>query len=838
MITGGSFNGTGAFTASGTVETTSVTNDADLAVLANARLGVTTALTNNGTVTLGDGSGSTSRLTLRDNTALGGTGTLVLDSISAIVSDETNTIVANLTIGSGQVVTGFGQLGENQITFTNNGLVDAGGTALQQLIVDSGLGTSVNNATLRASTGTLVIRQGTYDNTSGIIEAQAGGAVALENGAAITGGTLTGPGAFTASGTVETTSVTNDADLAVLANARLGVTTALTNNGTVTLGDGSGSTSRLTLRGDTALGGTGTLVLDSTNAIVSDESNGITALLTVGADQTIAGFGQLGENQITFTNNGLVDAGGTALQQLIVDSGLGTSVNNATLRASTGTLVIRQGTYDNTSGIIEAQAGGAVALENGAAITGGTLTGPGAFTASGTVETTSVTNDADLAVLANARLGVTTALTNNGTVTLGNGSGSSSRLTLRGDTALGGTGTLVLDSTNAIVSDESNGITALLTVGADQTIAGFGQLGENQIDVVNNGLVSANAPGGTLIVDPTVSFANAGTLRAANGGTLELRAGAFDNVGTIEALAGSTVEAASGANVLQVLGANEQGPGGLDSIVGGTFRAIDGTLNVAQPGFSPVVIDGATIELGGAASTDLFETLSLGNLLADNLTTNAGTIVLTDGVSLRTFAGDLTNAGSLHVGDTATFGVRDQLNQRATLNNEQGNDSTITGAGTIDANVVNGFTGVIAPGDRQIPGLYLVEIATLSITGDLMLSGGSGPDGVEIDIAGSGNNDLLSIGGALTLAGVLEVDLLSSFTPSDGEQFLIATATPGSITGAFSAINDDSALYDFTQVIDSAGGNVFLQASLIPEPGTAALALAGLTLLARRRRVA
>ena len=127
--------------------------------------------------------------------------------------------------------------------------------------------------------------------------------------------------------------------------------------------------------------------------------------------------------------------------------------------------------------------------------------------------------------------------------------------------------------------------------------------------------------------------------------------------------------------------------------------------------------------------------------------------MLTDGVSLRTFAGDLTNAGSLHVGDTATFGVRDQLNQRATLNNEQGSDSTITGAGTIDANVVNGFTGVIAPGDRQVPGIYLVEIATLSITGDLTLSGGSGPDGVEIDIAGSGNNDLLSIGGALALAG-------------------------------------------------------------------------------------
>ena len=80
------------------------------------------------------------------------------------------------------------------------------------------------------------------------------------------------------------------------------------------------------------------------------------------------------------------------------------------------------------------------------------------------------------------------------------------------------------------------------------------------------------------------------------------------------------------------------------------------------------------------------------------------------------------------------------------------------------------------------------------------------------------------------------MDLAPSFDPADGEQFLIATATPGLISDMFSAINDNSAMYDFTQVIDNPGGNVFLQAVLIPEPATLALLAAGLPLLGRRRR--
>ena len=370
----------------------------------------------------------------------------MLDSTSAIISDQSNLFTANLTIAGpsagvpfGGRIVGFGQLGEDQITIVNNGLIGANVLG-QTLFLDPATVAApafgfVNNGAAAASIGTLAFRPGSYDNTNGTIESTGIGSVDFLNGSMITGGSFTGPGAFTASGTVETTSVTNDADLAVLANARLGVTTALTNNGTVTLGDGSGSSSRLTLRDDTALGGTGTLVLDSTSAIVSDETNTIVANLTIGSGQVVTGFGRLGENQITFTNDGLVDAGGTALQQLIVDSGLGTSVNNATLRASTGTLVIRGGDLRQHQRRHRGPGRRHRRPGEREAITGGTLTGPGAFTASGTVETTSVTNDADLAVLANARLGVTTALTNNGTVTLGDGSGSSSRLTLRDDTA-------------------------------------------------------------------------------------------------------------------------------------------------------------------------------------------------------------------------------------------------------------------------------------------------------------------------------------------------------------------------------------------------------------------
>ena len=426
-----------------------------------------------------------------------------------------------------------------------------------------------------------------------------------------------------------------------------------------------------------------------------------------------------------------------------------------------------------------------------------------------TLDSLTVTSDGVLTMLSGSDFGLNGNVANDGTITL-DGTGSATEFRVDASLSLTGTGELVIGpggvnvGVNLIGDDGPSGNT--LTNGADHTIRALGiaTLGRGTTGLVNEGLISSTGGGDATIDTNSVGFSNFGTLEAINGGTVRVASGDLTNV---------------------------TGPA---SLLEGTFRAVDGTLNVTPGGFDLGVNILSTLDFAGSYETDLFDEANStpGAAVSQAYAENAGTLILRDGADLTTnAAGGFVNNDTLFVGAGSTFSVT-----AGTLDNEFSFIPVIAGAGTIDASVNNGPDGIIAPGDLPDPSVYTVDISTLSITGDLTLSQGLVFDGVEIDIAGSGDDDLITVGGALVLAGALEVDLLTSFTPADGEQFLIATATPGQITGAFSVLDDDSALYDFTQVIDNAGGQVFLQASLIPEPGTAALALAGLTLLARRRQ--
>ncbi|MEP6780705.1 MAG: choice-of-anchor D domain-containing protein, partial [Gemmatimonadaceae bacterium] len=499
---------------------------------------VLNGLTLNGNVNVNNNS----VLAFQGTQTLGGNGSIVFGNTGSSNAVAVDASGSELTIGANMHIRGENgtvgaqyYVGSNGTNILNNGHISAdvaGGT------INITQATITNNGTLEAlNGGTLVLSSNVTGTANGQIFAGAGSTV-LQNGIKMSG-------IVNSSGSGVLRATNNSANFfdGVTLNGNLDLATAtgtdrvingLVLNGNVNINQNS----VFAFQGTQTVSGTGTIVLGNTgssNRVALDQSNSV---LTIGSGVTIRGENGtvgtqnfVGSNNTTIANNGHISAdvnGGTLTLTQAVFS------NNATLEAKNGGLLNINAVVNNTANGVVGASNNGVALLNGVAMTGGTITTTtgGRFVATNSaanfLNDVTVNGKIDLATAtASVRVAGTTGMTMlaGSTIDINN----NSVLVFQGDQALSGTGSILFGNTgssNHLAIDQSN---ATLTIGSGILVHGVnGTIGTNQYvgtnasHLVNNGIINSDG-GGLITIAPGLlaSVVNNGTLRAQNG-TLSL----------------------------------------------------------------------------------------------------------------------------------------------------------------------------------------------------------------------------------------------------------------------------------------------------------------------------
>ena len=417
-------------------------------------------LTNNGTFTL-NSTGDNVSLVLGSPTTISGTGTINLSGPGGRISAANTGDL--LTIGSGQTITGAGNLGGGSTTINNEGFLGAnvnGGTLTIQ--PSSGTGTFVNQSagTVGAGNGgTMVLTNngnGTFTN-QGTFLVGANGTLTVSPGALtnFSGTTLTGGFYFV-----------DSASAAAPATLSFGGGSIVTNNAGVYL-NGPGA------------------VFNEINALANNASNGA-FYLSSGHDFTTAGAltnsGELtvGASKLTIAGS-LDNSGETSVASMGTITVQGNVTNSGRLNAQSGTLAI-QGTL-NSSGSLFTQS----------------ISSNGVITSTGALTVTSTG-----AVYGNGSM-TAPSLALGGTVFPGNTPYNApivGTLTLNGQVGMLASTSLVFDLAGTAASDQIQ-VNGALTLAGTLTVNALAGFGAGHYDLINytgaltnNGLALGTVPSG------------------------------------------------------------------------------------------------------------------------------------------------------------------------------------------------------------------------------------------------------------------------------------------------------------------------------------------------------
>lgn len=364
------------------------------------------------------------------------------------------------------------------------------------------------------------------------------------------------------------------------------------------------------------------------------------------------------------------------------------------------------------------------------------------------------------------------------------------------------------------------GITGRLTLTAANTFTGNVTVSSGELAITNSQALGVGPK--TVTVVPTTNPTSLPSLRLdGSGGDIILPASisfttSYDalNAGVPIANAAAVVNEA-GNNTIQGNFSIPTGGGGLAFLTNGGKLTISGNITPTATA--------RTLHLRGDATGEISGVIANGTTVAlpVNLDSGNGTWTLS---GVNTYTGPTTIS-------TGVLLVNGSISGSATTVNATG---TLGGIGTTGAVTVN--SGFLAPGNL---GVGTLDTGTLSLTGGTMF----------VEIGGPASYDQVDVTGSITLGGALSGTIVGGYVPTFGQTDLFFIGVNDGldpITGTFAGLPEGSILsvggYDFIvgYTGDSVagtftGGNDIVLS--VPEPGSAALLLGGLCLLAGGRRL-
>ncbi len=216
-----------------------------------------------------------------------------------------------------------------------------------------------------------------------------------------------------------------------------------------------------------------------------------------------------------------------------------------------------------------------------------------------------MTNSATVDVVSGANLNVNGTITNTGTITINsNGLSSNSILDPNGTATFTGTGEVVLNATSDLADAQVGGATNDFEIinSAGHTFRGKGQI---ITAFINNGLVSADSSGNTLLLTGGIQTNNA-TLEATGGGNLRITTVVNNASGSIDADGGTVQLAAATINGGSVTG------GQVDVTGTSTFSGVTNSATVD-------VVSGANLNVNGTITNTGTITINSNGLSSNSI---------------------------------------------------------------------------------------------------------------------------------------------------------------------------------------------------------------------------
>jgi hypothetical protein len=738
---------------------------------------------------------------------VGGAFSAPLTNNGTLFIQDAVTLNGALTTGTGSTITIQGNQAYGAASLTvANGFTNTATIQLTDITAGYGASLGVTTGTLtQSATGTLSVLQGangprtlaaqlnnqgtlTLANTQGLTLAKASaahtnsGTININSGNLTVTQTATSP-SFTNTGTINVAgsrflSVTGGT-LDLAQGLVAGAGTVFTNAATISFTPATVTTFVNLTNNTTVAGGTFTIANGQTLNLVGGvfsaplTNNGtlfvqdvatLNGALTTGTGSTITiqGNQTYGAASLTVAN-GFTNTATIELTDITAGYGASFGVTTGTFTQSpTGTFSVLQGangprtlaaqldnqgtlTLSNTQGLTLAKASAAHTSSGTINITSGNLT------VTQTSTSPSFTNTGTINVAASRFLSVT-----GGALNLSAGLVTGAGTVFTNAAAISFTPTTVTTFVNLTNNTTVGGGT--FTIASGQTLKLVGGVFSAPIDnqgtlyiqdqATLNGALTTVSPS-TILIEGNSVYGTA-SLTVANG---------FTNNGTMQM---TDVSAGYGSTLVVSNGTFTNGVSGLVSLLPGAGGQRTVTAQIDNQGTMNVLGSGGM----------LINKVSAQHINSGTFTISGGNLTLTQSGTSPSF----TNRGLLTVGPSRTLS-----STAGTFINSGLPVGTIANSGTLSfgaGTFTN--TGVLNPG-----GTGTAALSTVS--GNLIQSGANAVLNFELGGTTLAQYDRLSVSGAMTFGGTLNVTTIGGFTPGPGSSFTIMGFT--STTGAFTTVN-------------------------------------------------